>query len=140
MTMMLDTNFVPPQMNFLAILVAALAAFAASSVWYMAFGNKLAKVSPAFAAQKPAAWKMLVVVAQNLVLAYVLAYFMTLIEGVTWIHAIQTGVILWVGLSAMQWVGSMVWEKVPLKMAAIHAGDWLVKLVLICAILGAWRR
>jgi hypothetical protein len=34
----------------------------------------------------------------------------------------------------------MVWEKVPLTMAAIHAGDWLVKLVVISAIVGAWRK
>jgi hypothetical protein len=39
----------------------------------------------------------------------------------------------------MQWVGSMLWENVPLKMAAIHAGDWLVKLVLIAVIVGVWR-
>jgi len=33
-----------------------------------------------------------------------------------------------------------VWGKVPLTMAAIHAGDWLIKLVIISAIVGAWRR
>lgn len=48
--------------------------------------------------------------------------------------------LLWLGLSAVQWVSSMVWEKVPLTMAAIHAGDWLMKLVVISAIVGAWRR
>jgi hypothetical protein len=26
-----------------------------------------------------------------------------------------------------------------LKMAAIHAGDWLVKLMLIAVIVGVWR-
>jgi len=25
-------------------------------------------------------------------------------------------------------------------MAAIHAGDWLVKLLIIAAIVGAWRK
>jgi hypothetical protein len=39
----------------------------------------------------------------------------------------------------MQWVGSILWEKVPFKMAAIHAGDWLVKLVLLAVIVGVWR-
>jgi hypothetical protein len=33
-----------------------------------------------------------------------------------------------------------MWQGVSLKIAAIHAGDWLAKLVLITAIVGAWRR
>jgi hypothetical protein len=39
----------------------------------------------------------------------------------------------------MQWVGSMVWEKVPWKLAVIHAGDWLVKLIIISVLVGVWR-
>jgi hypothetical protein len=49
---------------------------------------------------------------------------------------------MWLGLSATQWTSSIVWEKVPVNMAAIHAGDWLVKLLAISVILGlgVWRR
>ncbi len=127
--------------NYWAVVVAAVAAFVASSAWYIVFGKELAKASPAFAEamKKRQPWKMLVVIVQSLVLALVLAYFIGLIGNVDWIGAVRVGVLLWIGLSAMQWVGSMLWEKVPLKMAAIHAGDWLVKLVLIAVIVGVWR-
>ncbi len=128
--------------NFLAVVVAAVAAFIVSSVWYIMFGKELAKVSAAFAEalqKPPQLWKMLVVIAQSLVLALVLAYFIGLIGNVGWLGAVRVGVLLWIGLSAMQWVGSILWEKVPLKMAAIHAGDWLIKLVLIAVIVGVWR-
>jgi hypothetical protein len=127
--------------NFLAVVVAAVAAFVVSSVWYIVFGKELAKVSAAFAEalQKPQPWKMLVVIVQSLVLALVLAYFIGLIGDVGWMGAVRVGVLLWIGLSAMQWVGSIMWEKVPWKMAAIHAGDWLVKLVVIAVIVGVWR-
>lgn len=127
--------------NFVAVLVAALAAFVVSAVWYIIFGKELAKVSAAFAEglQKRQPWKMLVVVAQSFVIALVIAYFIGLIGNVDWLGAVGIGVLLWVGLSAMQWVGSILWEKVPLKMAAIHAGDWLVKLVVIALIVGVWR-
>jgi hypothetical protein len=127
--------------HYLAVVVAAVAAFVASSVWYIVFGKELAKASAAFAEalEKPKPWKMLVVIVQSLVLALVLAYFIGLIGGVDWIGAVRVGVLLWIGLSAMQWVGSMLWEKVPVKMAAIHTGDWLVKLVLIAVIVGVWR-
>lgn len=130
-----------PSINYLAIAVAALAAFVVSAVWYIVFGKELAKVSAAFAEglRNRQPWKMLVVVAQSLVISLVLAYFFGLIGPVTWIGAIGIGVLLWLGLSAMQWVGSILWEKTPLKMAAIHAGDWLVKLVVIAVIVGTWR-
>ncbi len=127
--------------NYLAVVVAAVSAFVASSVWYIVFGKELAKVSFAFAEarQKPQPWKMLGVIVQSLVLALVLAYVIGLIGDVDWMGAVRVGVLLWIGLSAMQWVGSIMWEKVPWKMAAIHAGDWLVKLVLIAGIVGVWR-
>ena len=127
--------------NYLAVVVAAALAFVASAVWYIVFGKELAKVSTAFAEgqRKRQPWKMLAVIAQSLVLALVLAYFLGLIGNVDWMGAIRIGVLLWIGLSAVQWVGSIMWEKVPLKMAAIHAGDWLVKLVLIAVIVSVWR-
>ncbi|HEU5384219.1 MAG TPA: DUF1761 domain-containing protein [Ktedonobacteraceae bacterium] len=56
-----------------------------------------------------------------------------------WLGAVLIGILLWVGLSAMQLISSMVWEKVPLKLAAIHAGDWLLKLIIISALVGVWR-
>ena len=84
-------------------------------------------------------WKMLVVIVQSLVLALVLAYVLGLLGKIGWLEAVGVGIVLWIGLSAVQWVGSMLWENVPVKMAAIHAGDWLVKLVLIAGIVGVWH-
>lgn len=127
--------------NYWAVVVAAIAAFVASAAWYIVFGKELATVSAAFAKgmQKRQPWKMLVVIVQSLVLALVLAYFIGLIGNVDWVGALRVGILLWIGLAAMQWVGSIMWENVPVKMAAIHAGDWLVKLVLIAIIVGVWR-
>jgi Protein of unknown function (DUF1761) len=127
--------------NFWAVAVATALAFVASAVWYIVFGKELAKVSAAFAEglQKRQPWKLLAVLAQSLVLALVLAYLLGLIGKVDWLDALRIGVLLWIGLSAVQWVGSIMWENAPMKMAAIHAGDWLVKLVLIAVIVGVWR-
>ena len=36
--------------------------------------------------------------------------------------------------------GRVVWDNVPWKLAAIHAGDWLVKLPLMAVILAVWRK
>jgi Protein of unknown function (DUF1761) len=129
-------------MSYLAVVVAAVAAFVGSSLWYGVFGRALAKVSPAFAelqGQKPAAWRLLAVLGGSLVLSSVVAYVVGLMENPTWAGAVGIGFLLWLGLSAVQWLSSMVWEKVPFTVAAIHAGDWLIKLLVISAIVGAWR-
>jgi hypothetical protein len=130
-------------MNYLAVVVAAVAAFVGSSVWYGVFGQQLAKVSPVFAelqAEKPAAWRILTVFAGSLLLSFVVAYVIGLKADATRMSAVGIGCLLWLGLSAVQWASSMVWENVPLTMAAIHAGDWLMKLGVISAIVGAWRK
>jgi hypothetical protein len=37
-------------------------------------------------------------------------------------------------------VGAVVWDNVPLKLTAIHAGDWLPKLPLMAVIVEVWHR
>ncbi len=43
----------------------------------------------------------------------------------------------WIGFPAVLLTGSVVWERVSPVTAAMHAGDWLLKLLLIGAVLGA---
>ena len=128
------------RMNYWAILVAALAAFVASSAWYIAFGKILAQVSPAFAGhlEEGASWRQPVVIVQGLVLAVVLTR-LARVAGVTdWIAAVRLAIWLWIGFVGVQWVGALMWENVPWKVAAIHAGDWLIKVLIIAGIVGVW--
>ena len=129
--------------NYLAVLVAAVAAFVVSSVWYTIFGNawmELRGIDPATAADTATpAWTMLFVVFQSLVVAFMLAYFVGHLGIVDWKGAVRLGALVW-GFPAMILLGSVVHENVPLMLAAIHAGDWLVKLLLMTVILGVWRK
>jgi heme/copper-type cytochrome/quinol oxidase subunit 2 len=130
-------------MNYLAVVVAAVAAFVASSVWYAIFGNawmELRGIDPSTAADATTpAWTMLFVFAQSLVVAFMLAYFVVHLGIVDWKGAVRLGALVWV-FPAMILLGSVVHENVPLMLAAIHAGDWLVKLLLMAVIVGVWRR
>jgi Protein of unknown function (DUF1761) len=128
--------------SYLAVVVAAVAAFVASLVWYTVFGNammELRGVDPATAAEVATPiWTMLFVVAQSLVVALMLAYFVAQL-GITSLRgAVRLGALVWV-FPAMILLGSVVHENVPFMLAAIHAGDWLVKLLLMAVILGVWR-
>jgi len=53
--------------------------------------------------------------------------------------AVLLGLALWLGFPFVLLTGSMMWEKVPAVTAILHAGDWLLKLVVICVIVGLWR-
>ena len=42
---------------------------------------------------------------------------------------------MWIGFPLMLWVGAILHERTPLRLAAIHAVDWLIKLVVTAAII-----
>jgi len=76
---------------------------------------------------------------RTLVLAYVLARLIALLR-VGWTGALRLGIWLWIGFPAVLLSGSVMWQNVPWRLAAIHAGDWLVKILLITVILSVWRK
>lgn len=48
--------------------------------------------------------------------------------------ALGLALVLWVAFPIVLLAGSVIWEDVPTKLAAIHAGDWLVKLSAVTVI------
>ena len=53
--------------------------------------------------------------------------------------AARLGLGLWGAFPVVLLTGSVVHEKVPWQLAAIHGGDWLGKLLLISAVVGRRR-
>lgn len=84
--------------NYLAVVVAAVAAFVVSAVWYAAFGNawmELRGIDPATAAEMGTpAWKMLFVVVQSLTVAFMFAYFVVHLGIVDWKGAVRLGSLI----------------------------------------------
>ena len=76
--------------------------------------------------------------ARCLVLAYIIAHFVALLGLTSWLGAVHFGVLLWIAFPVVLLTGSILWENIPVKVAAIHAGDWLVKLLVIPIILSVW--
>jgi hypothetical protein len=131
--------------NYLAVLVAAVAVFVLGWLWYSPLlfykpWMRLRGLDPVAAmagAQMPA-WKLLIEVGRCLVLAYVLARFVALLGVSSWMSAVHVGLLLWIGFPVILLAGSVLWDNVPWKVAAIHAGDWLVKMLVIPIIVSAW--
>jgi len=133
------------RVNYLAVAVAALAAFVVGAVWYspLLFGETYLKVRGidprAVADITPPAGELLGELARNLVVAFVLAHFVVRL-GAGWKSALQLGLWVWAGFQAMLLLGAVLHEGMPWVLYAIHAGDALVKTLLMALILGVWRR
>ena len=56
-----------------------------------------------------------------------------------WTGGLLLGLALWVGFPLVLWTGALIHEDTPFKLAAIHGGDWLVKLLVVGVIVSAWR-
>ncbi|HEV2750637.1 MAG TPA: DUF1761 domain-containing protein [Gemmatimonadales bacterium] len=132
--------------NYLAVLVAAVAVFVLGWLWYspLVFFKPWMRArgmdpAAAMAGAKMPGGKLAVEFLRCLVLAYVIARFVALVGIHHWTNAVYFGFYLWIGFPVILLVGSVLWENVPWKVAAIHAGDWLVKLLVIPIIMSAWR-
>lgn len=127
-------------LNVWAIVAATVAALVVSFVWYAVFGYQLAELSDAYAeAGTPPIWKTGVEMLRSLAVAAVLANFAAQIGVTGWAGAIELGLVAWLGFPVAILAGSVLWEKVPWRLALVHSGDWLLKLVVIALIVGLWR-
>ena len=132
--------------NYVAVLVAAVAVFVLGWLWYSPVlfykpWMRLRGLDPvaAMAGAKMPAGKLLIELVRCLVLAYVIARLVALLGVRSGLGAVHVGLSLWVGFPLILLTGSVLWDNVPWKVAAIHAGDWLVKLQVIPIIVSAWR-
>ena len=132
--------------TYLPVLVAAVAAFVLGWLWYSPLlffkpWMRLRGMDPvaAMAGAKMPAGKLLIELARCLVLAYVIARFVALLGVSSWMGAVHFGFVLWIGFPVILLTGSVLWENVPWKVAAIHAGDWLVKMLVISIIVSVWH-
>ncbi len=122
------------------IVVATVAAFVLSSLWYMLLGRRLAALSPAYAGgERPSGPVVALELLRNLVLAGVLAVLADRAGAGTWLEGAGLGLLAWVGFPLAILAGSVLHERYRWELAAIHLGDWLLKLVLVAAVVSAWR-
>jgi uncharacterized protein DUF1761 len=132
--------------NYLAVLVAAIAVFVLGWLWYSPLlfykpWMRLRGLDPvaAMAGGKMPAGKLVIELVRCLVLAYVIAQLVAFVGVHNWMGAVHVGLFLWIGFPVVLLTGSVLWDNVPWKVAAIHAGDWLVKMLVIPVILALWR-
>jgi hypothetical protein len=127
-------------LNYLAIIAAVVAAFVFSSAWYIALNRQRRQLSPAARAQgRGPRWMLPIELLRTLVVALVVAGLASRLESSSVASALILALALWIAFPVILLTGSVIYEKVPAKLAAIHAGDWLGKLLIVTIIVSVWR-
>lgn len=124
--------------KIISIVLATVTGFIVSAIWYTLFGSlwqELKNAAVTAATEEPGLGVMFGELARTFILACVLAYFVAILEMKTWTRTIRFGLVIWVGFPTLILLGSVLHENVHPGIAAIHAGDWLVKLLLMLAVL-----
>jgi len=130
--------------NYLAVLVAAIASFAFGWIWHgvicgkqwmklMGFtpkSMKKMKLSPGQA--------MTLGFITMLITAYVLSHFVDYLAATTFATAAQLAFWLWLGLVMPVNAGVWIWEGKPFKLFIINTIYWLISLIVMTWILAVW--
>ncbi|MET0815939.1 MAG: DUF1761 domain-containing protein [Solirubrobacteraceae bacterium] len=107
----------------MSIAVATVAAFLSGGAYYTVLDPDADDGMPP--------WKLAVEVLRCLVLAAVVAGLASQIEIDEWTGGLLLGLVLWIGFPFVLWTGAVIHENTPVRLAALHAGDWLLQLLLI---------
>lgn len=132
------------ELNVLALATATVAAFAVSSAWYAILGARMTALqggpgaveAPAAA---PAPWKIGVELLRSLTVATALAVLVSSLDVSSLAAGLGIGLAAWITFPVTLLAGAVMWEGVPLELAAFHAGDWLFKLLAVVTIVTVWQ-
>lgn len=133
------------QINYLAIAAGTVFAVLFSALYYFLLNkqvvalraSKLSKNEDVRTIATPN--KILVELVRTFVVGLVLAYAVQLLGIVSFQQVVVLTFWLWLGFPVVLFVGQVIHEHFPGRLAAIHAGDWLVKLLILTTVLAFWR-
>lgn len=133
-------------MNYLALLVAAIAAFAVGALWYGPLFGKpwralmnIPEGAPGMGSMKmPPMQAMVGGFIATLVLTFVLSMFIGAFGVTTALGAVVLAVWIWLGFIASVMLNSVFYEGRPWKLYFINASHYLVALVVAALILALW--
>ena len=131
--------------NYLAVLIAAIASMAIGFLWYGPLFGKMWMGMMNFdkkkmdeAKKKGMGKTYALTFATSLIMGYVLALFVGYVQATTIADGIVLGFWLWIGFFATTQLGMVLWEGKPTKLYLINTLHNLVTLAVMGAILAVW--
>jgi hypothetical protein len=132
-------------LNYLAIVIAAVAAWLAGAAWYTSLGKLwtaamgMTPEQMQQAKSRPGAHlPFLYTFVAQLIMAWVLAGLLGHIGALTLRGGVISGAFCWLGFVITTLVVSYTFAMRDWRLLLIDGGYWLVALVLMGGIIGAW--
>ncbi len=121
--------------NWLAIIVAAVASMVLGAIYYgPLFGKTWLRLSKIKALKMT--WKhYLGGLITTLVTAFILAYMVSKFESNTWLLGLDLGFTMWIGFIAPIMFGIVLWERKPVRLYLLNVMFQLISLLVMAVIL-----
>lgn len=128
--------------NYLAVLVAALASMVVGAIYYSPplFGKawmKMIGLKPSQAKKDQSMGYVLGAIA-GLVTAFVLAHILDMTGAEEWVLALQTTFWVWLGFFATTTLHRVAWEKSGWDWWFLTNGNWFLTLLTMAMVLTYW--
>jgi hypothetical protein len=127
-----------PDLPWIAVLTGTVLAFVLGAGYYAVLGNQLTAAREGESVVPTSLWFVPVELVRCLLLAAAVVGLAAAADATTWWGGLLLGLVLWVGFPLVLWVGAVVHERTPVRLAAIHGGDWLLKLLVLGTLAGIW--
>jgi len=125
--------------NYLAVIIAAIAGFAVGMGWYMMLGNAwMAALGKTKEELKPRPAPFIITAVALLVMAYVLAGMIGHMGAVTLWSGVISGTFVWAGFVATTIAINYAFQGAKSKLWLIDAGHFLAVLLVMGAVIGAF--
>ena len=132
------------RVNYPAVVLAAVVHFVLGSIWFTVLQKpwlaSVGKMLDELRAQGNATLAYVVAFCASLMMAWVLARFMIVAGKTSVAGGIGLAALLWLGFTATTMATAFVFEARSLEAFAIIAGYPLAGMLLMGAILGAWKK
>ena len=131
--------------NYFAIAAAAVACFIFEAVWYSIFlSTWLNGIGRSMQWLVSSGMKPAFQYATALVMAAVMATAISCVTQLTGkqtaMRGIKVAALLWLGFELTTWSTEYIFEVRPISLFLVNAGYWLLGMMLMGAIVGAWKK
>lgn len=129
--------------NYLAVVVAALANYIIGAIWYSALFSKPWQKLSGVSEMKVTAVSVIVALVGAFLTSYILDHALIFASEYLKTSGVGAGLMVgflnWLGFIAPVTVGVVIYEKKSWGLWAINNGYWLVSLLVMGVILSLWK-
>jgi Protein of unknown function (DUF1761) len=131
--------------NYLANMVAGIACFVFEAVWYSAFFttwlNGIGRTEEWLHHSGPGTpVQFATAIVMAMLMATAISCVTQLTGKQTAFRGIKVAALLWAGFVLTTWSTEYIFEVRPISLYLVNAGYWLLGMMLMGAIVGAWKK